>query len=185
MVGAADQSQGELVTTAHHGSGHDGVQAHRGEEQRAQREGGEEHSADALAPQRAVDQLFHRPDLRGHEPRVDAPYRQTHVRDQRARVPVRPQHERLVPNKTLRADEELRAPILMDVVQPRLPHHAHDRERTVPDPYLRPDRARRRKELSGQRPVDQGFVLSARGVEAAAGQQANAHDVEVRGSRSD
>src|SRR5688572_19792065 len=39
IIGADDESQGELVTAAHDGSGHDAVQTHCREEQRAKCEG--------------------------------------------------------------------------------------------------------------------------------------------------
>ena len=55
MIGAERQPHGELVTAPRHGPGDDAEQPHRGEEQRAEREAGNEHRADALLAQRVAD----------------------------------------------------------------------------------------------------------------------------------
>ena len=138
------------MTAARDRAGDDAEQAHRGEQQRAEREAGDQHRADALLAKRVADDVVHRAHVREREPRIDAPDRGPDFRDQRVRVAAVRTHEgQRAVAPVLGANEELRPAVLMHVVEPRLLDDADDGERLfVAERNLRAERAAAGKELS-------------------------------------
>jgi hypothetical protein len=67
------------------------------------------------------------------------------------------ERERAV-SPVLGAQEDLRAPVLMNVVEPRLLDDAHDGDRLIVEWNLRAERAAGRKELSRDGAIDQRFA---------------------------
>jgi hypothetical protein len=186
VVGAECQPHGQLVPSAAHRARDDAVEAHGREEQRAEREPGEEHRAQARLLQRPAHDLVHRPELRDRELRVHPPHRGPHLRHQPRERAVAAQREaERVLRVVLVAQVDLRPAVLVDVVVPRVLHDADDAERVAPEVERRPDRAAGREELPGQRPVDHRLAHAARRRrrERPAGEDADAERLEVARAR--
>src|SRR6185436_11535109 len=136
--------------------------------------------ADALLPERVADDLVHRPQLRQREPRIDAPNRRSHVGGDRVRIAPRAQHERQRARAVvLRAEVELRAAVLMHVVQASLIDDADDGQRGVLSGWnLRAERTAGRKTLLRENRIDEHFTntIPAGTLERASGQYAHPHD---------
>jgi CubicO group peptidase (beta-lactamase class C family) len=189
VIGADSESNGQLVTAFRHGSRDHAEQTHRGEQQRAEREGADHGRARPLLSKCVANDFLHRARITNSDTGVDISNCRPHLRHQRsgiARGAERVVEGSIAP--VLGPDVDLRTAVLMNVVKPRLPHDSDDGEGTVSEERdLHSDRIAAGKETPGERGIDQRLVHvgGPRRLKRATGDQPHAHDLKVAGARRD
>ena len=133
LGGAERHSDRQLALPAHDRRGDDAKEPHRRQQQRRQREAGDEHDAQPLLPHRFCDQRLHLTHVGECELRIHLPQRGSHLRHEiqgRRACPEQPGEVRrgLVP------DVDLEATVAVEVVVAGVVDDTHDRQDVVPRP---------------------------------------------------